>query len=85
MYPPEPESKFRENLRYFGYILVFFGGLILLALVSVFIDLIIELVFEFFSFILEYIFWIIIIGFIGGLVVYLFVAGIYLIMGRREE
>ncbi|MCK5037866.1 MAG: hypothetical protein KAS16_02095 [Thermoplasmata archaeon] len=71
---PEPESKARETLRYLGYIIVPIGGLILLALITYYLP-------DIFALIMEFIFLIIIIGFVVGLVV----AGLYMLFKRDNN
>ena len=71
---PEPESKARETLRYLGYMILPIGGLVLLALITYYLPDII-------AFILEFIFLIIIIGFVVGLVV----SGLYMLFKRDKD
>ena len=71
---PEPESKARETLRYLGYMVVPIIGLLLLALISYYLPDIIALI-------VEYIFLIILIGFIGGLVM----GGLYMVFKRDRS
>ncbi|MCK4757640.1 MAG: hypothetical protein KAS67_04235 [Thermoplasmata archaeon] len=73
LYPPEPESKFRETLRYLGYTLGSIGGLIILALIFYFIEPIIEVL-------LSIMVILIFLGFIGFLIV-----AVYYLFLRKDR
>lgn len=71
MYPPEPESKMHETLRYLGYTLGTVGGLILLAIVIFYLQ-------PFIEFIVSIIAILIFLGFI----VFLIVAAYYVFLRK---
>lgn len=69
-----PESKFRENLRYLGYTIGIFGGAILTGLVWLFIEPIL-------AFIWSFIFLIIILILISSVIL----TAVYLIFFKEKE